>query len=110
MGLRDDGLLESALAKAPNRWHYETGSDLMDFAASYGYGLTCNHAFIDGNKRIAFLAMFVFLGLNGYRLIATEPEVVKLMLDVASGKCDENELAKWLRCHCHPVSTIVSRL
>jgi death-on-curing protein len=102
-GLRDEGLLESALARVPNRWHYESTSDLLDMAAAYGYGLACNHAFVDGNKRIAFLAMFVFLGLNGYRLVATEHEVVMLMLEVAGGKYTENNLAEWLRRHSQTV-------
>ncbi len=99
LGLRDRGLLESALARAPNRWHYDSAADLQNLAATYGFGLANNHPFIDGNKRTAFMAMVVFLGLNGFRLVATEPEVVELMLDVAGGKCDETTLGEWLRLH-----------
>lgn len=96
-GLRDRGLLESALERARNRWHYEPDSDLATLAAAYGIGLAKNHPFVDGNKRIAFQAMYVFLGLNGYRIVAPEPEVVTTMLQVASGDLSEEQLAAWIR-------------
>jgi death-on-curing protein len=99
LGLRDAGLLESALERPRHRWHYEPTSDLMRLAAAYGYGLARNHAFIDGNKRVAFQVMYVFLGLNGYRISAPEPEVVAIMLSVADGRTDEQALADWLRAH-----------
>jgi death-on-curing protein len=66
-------------------------------AAAYGYGLATNHPYRDGNKRVTFLAMVIFLGLNGWDLEAPEPEVVSTMLTVASGQCPESELAEWLR-------------
>lgn len=103
LGLRDQGMLESALTRAYNRWHYDTDADIHALAAAYGFGLANNHAFIDGNKRVAFISMYVFLGLNGYRLIAEEPEVVLLMLDVASRKLGEIELSQWLRDHTQSV-------
>src|SRR5690606_24322267 len=68
LGLRDDGLLDSALARPHQKHAYEPESDLVTLAAAYGFGLAKNHAFIDGNKRVAFVAMYVFLGLNGYDL------------------------------------------
>lgn len=103
LGLRDQGLLESALVRAYNRWQYDPDADIQLLAAAYGFGLANNHAFIDGNKRIAFISMYVFLGLNGYSLIVEEPDVVILMLDVARGKYDEAELCKWLHEHTQSV-------
>jgi death-on-curing protein len=102
LGLRDRGLLDSALGRPRNRFAYESGSDLFDLSASYGFGIAQNHPFIDGNKRVAFQAMYVFLGLNGWRIEAPEEEVVALMLAVASGDLEEPELASWLRDHAIP--------
>ena len=99
LGLRDEGLLESALERPRNRWQYESDADLATITAAYGYGLTANHSFIDGNKRVAFQIMYVYLGLNGYRIEAAEPEVVALMLGVADGSVEEQALAEWLREH-----------
>ncbi len=98
-GLRDENLLESALARARNKWTYEAASDPALLAAAYGYGLATNHPYQDGNKRIAFLAMVIFLGLNGWDLVAPEVEVVSTMLAVAAGQCVEADLAEWLRKH-----------
>ena len=99
LGLRDDGLLESALERPRNRWRYEPEADVTRIAAAYGYGLARNHAFVDGNKRVAFQVMYVFLGLNGYRIDASETDVVTLMLQVAEGSVEEVPLADWLRDH-----------
>jgi death on curing protein len=99
LGLRDKGLLDSALARPRNRLHYEPEADLIDLAASYGFGLARNHPFIDGNKRVAFQAMYVFLGLNGLRVDAEEPEVVRVILALAAGELQEAGLAEWLRKH-----------
>jgi death on curing protein len=96
-GLRDRGLLESALDRPRNRHHYEPDVDLSQFAASYGFGIAGNRPFIDGNKRVAFQAMYVFLGLNGFRIESREEGVVALMLSGASGDTDELQLASWLR-------------
>lgn len=96
-GLRDRGLLESALERPRNRYNYEPHSDLPQLAASYGFGIAQNHPFIDGNKRIAFQAMFVFLGLNGLRIECPEEAVVAMVLSLASGETDESGLATWLR-------------
>lgn len=101
-GLRDEGLLEYALERARNRWAYDASADLADLAAAYGHGLAGNHPFMDGNKRVAFQAMYVFAGLNGRRLQASEPEVVDLMSAVAAGSLGEEELASWVRAHLEP--------
>ena len=99
LGLRDEGLLESALERPKNRLHYEPDSDLAALAAAYGFGVTRNHPFIDGNKRVAFQLMYVFLGLNRLTISATEPDVVALMLELASGNLSEDELSDWLRAN-----------
>ena len=96
-GLRDENGLESALARARQRAHYEPTSDLASLAAAYGYGLVGDHPFNDGNKRVAFVTMAVFLQLNGSRLEAPETEVVTVMLDVAAGSITEEQLGDWLR-------------
>lgn len=102
LGLRDEGLLESVLHRPRDRRHDEPEADLARIAAAYGSGLARNHPFVDGNKRVAFQAMYVFLGLNGYRIEATEPEVVTLMVGVADGSVPEEALADWLREHLRP--------
>jgi death on curing protein len=102
LGLRDAGLLESALARPQHMWAYEEGADLQTLAAEYGFGLAKNHAFLDGNKRIAFVAMNVFLILNGLEIEASEPEVVATMLGVADGSIERAALADWLRAVTRP--------
>ena len=101
-GLRDRGLLESALERPKNRLHYDSGADLGALTAAYGFGLAQNHPFVDGNERVAFQAMYLFLGLNGLRLEAPEEEIVTLILSLASGQLDEPDLAAWLRLHIIP--------
>jgi len=98
-GLRDENALESALARPQNRSVYDRESDLAELAAAYGYGLVRSHPFADGNKRVGFLAMYVFLGLNGLEIEAQEPGVVELMVALAAGRCSEQELTAWLREH-----------
>lgn len=98
-GIRDRGLLESALARHRSRWQYDPDAPLSALAAAYGFGIASNHAFIDGNKRTAFQAMYVFLGLNGWRLKAEDEEVVRIMEGVASGSTEESALADWLEMH-----------
>jgi death-on-curing protein len=95
-GLRDEDALEAALARPQQKWHHEK-SDLATLAAAYAYGLCQGHPFRDGNKRVAFVTMMVFLGLNGHDLDAEEPEVVALMLSLASGKLGERALAGWVK-------------
>lgn len=98
-GVRDDGLIDSALARPQNKLAYGEDVDLADLAAAYAVGLAKNHGFIDGNKRVAFMALYVFLGLNGFVLDATEPDAVRIMTDVATGAVGESELAAWVRYH-----------
>ena len=97
LGLRDPGLLESALARPQHVWAYEADADLATLAAEYGFGLAKNHAFLDGNKRIAFVASNVFLILNGFELEAPEPEVVDTILRVADGRMTRGKFAAWIR-------------
>ena len=96
-GVRDAGALESALGRPRNRWHYQEARDIADCAASYGFGIAKNHAFVDGNKRTAFVSMATFLEWNGCKLTATEESVVVLMIGVAEGTIREDALAAWLR-------------
>ncbi len=100
-GLRDEGLLDSALARPQNLALYEQ-PDIASLAASYGVGLAKNHAFVDGNKRAAFLAIGLFLMVNGFRLKATQAEATLTILDVAAGVMDEAALAQWIREHMQP--------
>lgn len=98
-GLRDEGALESALARPRQKWTYARQADLATLAAAYGYGLARNHPYRDGNKRIAFMVMAIFLGLNGREIDATEEEIVTIILSLAEGRMSELALAKWIRLH-----------
>ncbi len=98
-GLRDEDLLESGLARPRQKLAYEPSTDLAGLAASYGFGLSSNHPYLDGNKRVAFVAMAVFLGLNGLQFTAEESEVVITMVALASGALDEPALEDWIRSH-----------
>ena len=100
-GLRDEGLLESALARPVNLAAYGD-PDVADLAACYGIGLAKNHAFVDGNKRAAFLAVGLFLGLNGHRLQSTQVEATLTMFAVAASELDEQAFADWIRRHIRP--------
>ena len=99
LGIREMGLLESALDRPRNRMNYGSDSDLEVLAAAYGFGIAGNHPFVDGNKRVAFQAMYVFLGINGLEITADEEEVVRMALALAAGDLTEAELAGWLRNH-----------
>ena len=101
-GLRDEGLLDSALARPMNLIAYGE-PDLAELAASYGVGLAKNHAFVDGNKRAAFLAVGLFLRLNGHRLNASPAAATVAMIDVAAGTLNEADFADWIRRHSAPV-------
>jgi death-on-curing protein len=97
IGIRDENALESALARARQRWFYESGVDLSRLAADHAFGLSTNHPFNDGNKRVAFVTAVTFLGMNGLEFEATDEDVVATMLTLASGKLSEKKLADWFR-------------
>ena len=96
-GVRDENTLESALARPQHKWRYESDADVPRLAAAYAFGLVRGHPYRDGNKRIGFLAMVTFLGINGHELEATDVEVVTQFLALADGRVTENELADWIR-------------
>lgn len=96
-GLRDEGLLDSALARPVNKYSYEGCSDLAVLAAAYGFGVARNHPFVDGNKRAAFLAVGVFLTMNGQRLAATPVDAIEVILALAAGSMDEAQFADWIK-------------
>ena len=98
-GVREVGLIESALDRPRNKWAYEEDVDLAELAAAYGYGLVTTHGFVDGNKRVAFMAVYTFLGINDHDLEVSEPEVVRAMLDLATSRLTESEFAAWIREH-----------
>ena len=101
-GLRDEGLLLSALARPKNLLAYaEPAPDLASFAAAYAYGITRNHPFVDGNKRTALVAVRTFLILNGVDLEATQDDKVLTFLNLAEGVISEEELADWIRKRIH---------
>ena len=100
-GTRDAGLFESALARPRNLALYGQ-ADVADLAAAYGCGIARNHPFIDGNKRTAFVAVEIFLMLNGYDLMAPDADSVVTMLAVAAGTMNDTDFAQWLRAHTQP--------
>jgi len=95
-GLRDDGMLRSALERPVNKWQYEQ-SALDELAAAYAFGLAKNHAFVDGNKRIAFMTMMAFLRRNGVRFAPEPAQATTIMLALAAGEVSEQSLARWIR-------------
>ncbi len=101
-GVRDAGLLESALARPRNIAAYEPDADIARLAAAYGFGIAKNHAFVDGNKRTALAATRTFLSLNGHTLHATQPEKALTFLALADGSLSEDELAQWIRLKLVP--------
>ena len=100
-GIRDDGLLLSALQKPRDLFTYGTPRpDLCDLAAAYGYGLARNHPFVDGNKRVALVAMRLFLKLNGVPFESSAEDKYVMIMRLADGKVSQEDLAQWLRSHC----------
>lgn len=95
-GIRDESLLESALAAPVNHFEYDQ-ADVFVLAATYAHALTSNHPFVDGNKRTAFAAAGIFLELNGYRLTASEPDAALAVLALSRGDMNAEEFCKWLR-------------
>lgn len=100
-GLRDEGILESALMRPVNKAAYGS-TDIVELAAAYLYGLIKNHAFIDGNKRIAIVAAGVFLMDNGFAIETDEATLFSFVLSLAAGEIDEDGATRFLRDHCVP--------
>ncbi len=98
-GVRDENVRESALARPQQKWHYGDVADIPLLAAAYAFGLVRNHPYRDGNKRIGFLAMATFLGVNGHTFEATDADVVTQFVALAAGNVSEDELADWIRTH-----------
>ena len=98
-GLRDEGGLEAALARPQHKWHYNADTDIKTLAAAYGFALARSHPFQDGNKRVAFVAMAVFLELNGRTVTADPEQVVAVMTGLAAGEITERRLVTWIRKH-----------
>ncbi|MBI1196905.1 MAG: type II toxin-antitoxin system death-on-curing family toxin [Phenylobacterium sp.] len=96
-GVRDQGLLRSALARPVNRRLYERVDDTLELAAAYAVGIASNHPFVDGNKRMAFIALGQFLADNGVVLTAKPADATAIMLGVAAGEVDIPQLTEWLR-------------
>jgi death-on-curing protein len=96
-GVRDEGLLESALERPKNRFHYDGISDLIALAATYAVAVSGNHPFVDGNKRAAFHTMTLFLRVNGKRLVADQADAARTIFKLAAGEIGELELTDWLR-------------
>lgn len=95
-GVRDENALESALARPKQKWHHARRTDLAMLAAAYAFGLVTNHPYCDGNKRIGFLSMATFLGVNGCEFETTESDVVAEFLALAGGDVSEEALADWV--------------
>ena len=95
-GLRDEGLLESALSRPRNKWEYGE-TDLAVLAAAYAYGIARNHAFVDGNKRAAFLVMMTFLRKNGIAFSPSPAEAAVAIMGLAAGEIEEEGLSRWIR-------------
>lgn len=96
-GLRDQGLLDSALSRPRNRYIYESISDVVELAATYAVAIASNHPFIDGNKRAAFMALGLFLEDNGLRLAASDEDATTIFWGVAEGSVTSEKLTTWLR-------------
>ena len=95
-GLRDEGLLESALDRPRNKWSYEN-AELPELAAAYAFAIARNHPFIDGNKRTSLLALYTFLGVNGIDFNVPEADAAAMILSLAAGEADEFGLTRWIR-------------
>jgi death-on-curing protein len=95
-GLRDEGMLRSALERPNNKWRYEQ-AELPELAAAYAFGLARNHAFVDGNKRVAFMALVVFLTKNGIAFNPDPAQATSIILSLAAGEVSEQSLTRWIR-------------
>jgi len=96
-GIRDENVLESALARPRQKWEYDDGADVALLAAAYAFGFVRNHPYRDGNKRIGFLTLATFLGINDHELDTTDEDVVTTMIALGDGSLTEPQLADWVR-------------
>jgi len=108
LGILNEGALDSTLNKPKNLYHYtEQTATLYQLAAAYGYGLTKNHCFVDGNKRIALIAVYTFLAINGIELIASEIEAARYFWELAASQAsqeiDMQKLVNWLQDHSQTI-------
>ena len=102
--LEQAGLLEAAIARPRNKYHYENGADLADLAAAYAFAIVkTSHPFLDGNKRTGFMAAYTFLGMNGYDFNVPAPDVAGTIFRLAAGRLSEEELAAWFRANMKPL-------
>jgi death-on-curing protein len=99
-GIRDEALLDSALARAKQKFNYEPEASIFEFAVAYSFGIAKDHPFVDGNKRTAFTIGTLFLEINGRVLVAPEPEAAITFEKLAAGQLDEKQLAEWFETHC----------
>ena len=99
LGMRDPGLLDSALARPRHVWTYEADADLARLAAEYGFGVAKTHPFVDGNKRVALVAIDVFLACNGYTLRADNDQAYETIMALARGELERDELVAWVKKH-----------
>lgn len=99
-GMRDEGLLQSALHRCVHKSNHEPDASVIELAASLAFGLAINHVFNDGNERTAMIATFVFLEMNGYRVEAPELQAYEIFIGLAAGEVQETELAAWLADSC----------
>ena len=96
-GVRDEGMLDSALNRPRQKWNYDNEVDVAALAAAYTFGIAKNHGFVDGNKRASFMTAYAFLRINGHDFDADETEVVATIERVAAGQPSEAELGEWYR-------------
>jgi len=102
-GVRDENVLESALARPRNKWAYGQERDPAKLAAAYGFAFVKSHPYVDGNKRVGFLAMVTFLGINGFDFTATDIEVVSAITALAAGRLTEKQLSGWIAKHIRAI-------
>ena len=98
-GVRDEGLLKSAIARPQHLFAYGESPDMIDLATAYTTGIIRNHPFVDGNKRTGFIVGALFLEMNGYRLIASEEDATRAVLGLAAGTIDEAAFAAWMHAN-----------
>jgi len=104
-GVRDAGLLDSTIARARQKWAYGEKVDFATLAAAYAFGLAKNQGYIDGNKRVAFMAGYVFLRLNGYDVDAVEADVAGTIASVPAARLSERAMAEWFGQHVRPLTS-----